>query len=95
MEIALEIDDNGYVIERRNSKRTTLPIMINGINGPRRLSQGIKTIMNGEEVILISDDTQEQKQLGNISNVTMPMSPILPDLSFNNDVVFSIHDDQQ
>ncbi len=78
MEIALEIDDNGYVIERRNS----LPI-----NGPRRLSQGNGIIMNGEE--------QEQRQLilGKMS-MPMPMSPVLPDLSFNNDTVFSMHADQ-
>eukprot|EP01084_Bolivina_argentea_P040621 75045_1 len=98
----LKNNNNGKHQSHRYNK--TLPIMIAGIHGPRLLLQGTKTIINGQEVILIENNPNDnnllvqqlqhdiaEKELGiTISNRSagpMPVSPIDPDMSFNNDIV--------
>jgi len=82
----------GITMSRRGTieydERKTLPIMINGDNGQRILLQGIKTMINGQEVILINNNKNKRHSLGNNKiKRNIPISPVEQDLDYNNDCI--------
>ena len=86
--------DNREEIEKQQREREnkfirskTLPIMINGQNGQKILLQGIKTVVNGQEVILINNNTNKERKIKRQKIPHLPISPVQPDLDYNNNFV--------
>ena len=81
-------------IHNNFSRSKTLPIMINGDNGQKIFLEGIKTIINGQEVILINNRGKNRniKRYRPKRKRSIPMSPVAPDLDYNNNIVSPMND---